>query len=278
MSAAENAITEATAAGIFWRVYRPDEPVAGTPLVILHGLFGSGDNWRTQARMFAADRPVLVADMPNHGRSLHTDRVAYPDLATALWDSLDELAVTAGIGIDSAAVLGHSMGGKAAMAMAFARPAATAALVVGDIAPREYPRRHDEIFAAMDAVSTARIARRGEADRLMMPYIPEKPVRLFLLKSLVPMEDGDGYRWQLNLSGLQAAYDDIRAWPFTEARYDGPTLFVTGGASPYVAVADTDAVGYHFPEHRIETIPDAGHWLHAEARDTFVSMVRNFLP
>jgi pimeloyl-ACP methyl ester carboxylesterase len=170
------------------------------------------------------------------------------------------------------------MGGKVAMAMAFARPEQVERLIVADIAPRPYPPRHDEIFAAMEAVAKRQVARRGEADTIMEEWIPEKAVRLFLLKSLVPGDgDNDGYRWQLNLPGLRAGYEAIRDWPFRDESYDGPTLFIAGGRSPYIQAADGEAIQRHFPDHRIETIPGAGHWLHAEARDTFLTVVRGYL-
>tara|TARA_B100000614_G_scaffold206879_1_gene189151 strand:- start:95 stop:937 length:843 start_codon:yes stop_codon:yes gene_type:complete len=270
-------------AGLNWRVFgigggdTGSGRGTGTPLVVLHGLFGAGDNWRSQAQELASGRPVLVPDMPNHGTSAHTEDMDYAAVAARIWEALDAMPQMIGLSGESYAILGHSMGGKAAMAMAFARPEATERLIVADIAPRRYPPRHEEIFAAMEAVAAAGVARRGEADRVMEPYIPEKPVRLFLLKSLVPAGDGDGYRWQLNLEGLRRSYDAISDWPFTDERYGGPALFVTGGASPYVSERDHPAISAHFPEARIETIPGVGHWLHAEARDSFVEIVRDFL-
>jgi pimeloyl-ACP methyl ester carboxylesterase len=242
-----------------------------TPLIILHGLFGAGDNWRTQAQALAEERPVLVPDMPNHGRSCHTSDTRYPSVAQLVWDAVDKLDVPfSGAPLQ---VLGHSMGGKVAMGMAFARPTAVSRLVVADIAPRAYAPSHGEIFAAMNEVATAGAGRRGEAERRMAERIPEKAVRLFLLKSLVPGEDGS-YRWQLNLSALEAGYDDITDWPYTEERFSGESLFIAGGRSAYIQPRDEAAMDRHFPSHRVETIAQAGHWLHAEAREEFLQIVR----
>ena len=267
------------AGGLFWR-WTVDESTSranGAPLVVLHGLFGSGDNWRSQARSLSEGRVVLVPDMPNHGLSNHTDLTAYHEVADMVWGALDspELARALPHGtVDRVALLGHSMGGKTAMAMAFARPSAVERLLVADIAPRRYEPRHEEIFRAMEAVAAEGVASRGEADSGMEPMIAEKGVRMFLLKSLVP--DGEGrYRWRLNLAGLRRGYADIVDWPYTEERYDGPVHFIAGGRSDYIEPSDMEAILRHFPDNEIETIPEAGHWLHAEARDTFIEIVRN---
>lgn len=256
------------------------EWASGPVLLILHGLFGSGDNWRAQAQELASGRMVIAPDLPNHGRSAHVDRMDYPWLAERMWQVLDDLRASGDIPADAPVdVLGHSMGGKVAMAMSFQRPGKLRRLVVADIAPREYPPRHEEIFRAMHAVAGQHISRRGEADRIMEEFIPERPVRLFLLKSLTAGDaEGDSYRWQLNLPGLSEAYPVISDWPFSaDEQYAGPVLFIAGGTSPYVRPQDYAAIGDHFPDHRIETIPGAGHWLHVEAREHFVSLVRDFL-
>ncbi|MCG8480891.1 MAG: alpha/beta fold hydrolase [Spirochaetales bacterium] len=273
------------AGGLFWRWTAGDatDRAAGNPLVILHGLFGSGDNWRSQANSLAEGRIVLVPDMPNHGLSHHTDRTTYVEVADMVWEALGsaELAAalpggravhSSGAGV-RVTLLGHSMGGKAAMAMAFARPRAVERLIVADIAPRRYGPSHDAIFRAMEAVAAGTVAGRGEADRLMEPFVPEKAVRMFLLKSLVP--DGAGrYRWRLNLAGLRSGYVNIVDWPYGDERYDGPVRFIAGGRSRYIEPADGEAIERHFPDNEIETIPEAGHWLHAEARDAFIGIVR----
>ncbi len=243
------------------------------PVVILHGLFGSGDNWRSHAQSLAAERDVLVPDMPGHGVSMHPPSYRYTALAEIVLEALEELGLaTEGRPVS---LLGHSMGGKVAMAIAFARPEAVDGLIIADIAPREYPPRHDEIFSAMDYVAEARPASRSEADTLLARYIPERSIRLFLLKSLVSGDDG--YRWQLDLPGLRSGYDEIRGWPFTDEVYPHRALIIAGGESPYITDRDGEVIKHHLPEVRVERIPDVGHWLHVEGRNRFLSLVNSEL-
>jgi len=169
------------------------------------------------------------------------------------------------------------MGGKAAMAMALERPRETERLIVVDIAPRVYPPRHSGIFAGMQAVAQAAPTSRGEAERLLASSIPEKPIRLFLLKSLAPgAPDHSGYRWKLNLDGIRRCYEAISGWPYERGAdlYPGQALFIRAGASPYISDGDEDVIREFFPDGRIATISGAGHWVHAEAREQFLSIVR----
>jgi pimeloyl-ACP methyl ester carboxylesterase len=262
------------AGGLYWHRYGE---AGAPPMVVFHGLFGSADNWRSQADALGEDRIVLVCDMPNHGRSDHTDTFEYGALAPVLWSAIDEALEYVGTPGARVVLHGHSMGGKAAMACALVHPDRCDRLIVADIAPKEYPPRHDEIFDAMEAVRDADVASRGEAERVMSRFIPEKPVRLFLLKSLIAT--GDRYEWTLNLDGLRECYETIRGWPFPRgaATYDGETLFLRGGNSPYLSDSDADRINGFFPAARVHTIGNAGHWLHAEARDEYVSVVRDFV-
>jgi esterase len=276
MSAASR---EIEAGGLQWRVFGSwaSGDTTTTPLVVLHGLFGSGDNWRSHAEALSEDRPVLVPDMPNHGRSLHTDDMDFRSIARYVWSGISELSDSLSITASTFALLGHSMGGKAAMAMAFQEPQRTARIISADIAPREYVPSHGEIFEAMEAVAAATVNSRNEADRIMAQRIPAKAVRLFLLKSLVRDEESGEYRWLLNVEGLRASYDEVRGWPFREERYDGPALFIAGGDSPYIGPGDGDAISRHFPAYDLKTIPDVGHWLHVEDRQVFLELVTGFL-
>jgi esterase len=259
-------------AGLVIDQYLPDHPAGKPPLVIMHGLFGSRDNWRSQARAFSVDRLVYVPDMPNHGDSDHTENISYPALAQTMWHVFSE---------ERLALLGHSMGGKVAMAMALDTPERCSALMVADIAPRTYPPRHDEIFAGMHAVQQAKPKTRREGEDILAAHIPERDIRLFLLKSLAPVakETGESaeYQWKLNLSGLVAQYGEISQWSFTKQVYHGAALLIRGGRSPYVSNDDIATMRKMFPALQVETISAAGHWLHAEARDHFVTVVRQFI-
>ncbi|MFW5826805.1 MAG: alpha/beta fold hydrolase [Alkalispirochaeta sp.] len=284
---------EVEAGGLLWRVFGSDsdsdsgsssgaDGTGAVPLIILHGLFGAGDNWRSHAEALSGERPVLVPDMPNHGRSLHTADMDFASVARLVWSALADLALsdrapTLEMEPRRYALLGHSMGGKVAMAMAFQEPERVERLISADIAPREYPASHQEIFEAMSAVATTHIERRSEADRIMAESIPAKAIRMFLLKSLVRDETTGTYQWQLNVEGLRRSYDDIRAWPFHDEHYEGPTLFIAGGESPYIRPGDRAAIDRHFPEYQLETIPGVGHWLHVENLEAFLSLVSTFL-
>ncbi len=268
------------AGGVFWRVLTEssEEHVrsgsdASMPLVVLHGLFGSGDNWRSHGRALSSSRTVLLPDLPGHGSSRSIDSFTYQMLSETMWNALEEL----GYGSEGAPVslLGHSMGGKVAMAMALSRPAALSSLIVADISPKRYPPRHDTIFRAMERVAGAAPENRSAAERLMAEDIPEKAVRLFLLKSLV---SGDsGYRWQLDLEGIRAGYPDITDWPYRDERYEGPVAVIAGGASTYVADDDRSLFSRHFPDVSYETIQEAGHWLHVEEKERFLQLVLGHL-
>lgn len=279
------AFREVEAGGLFWRVFglqgaephRENQHSTSPPLLILHGLFGAGDNWRSHAEALSQDRLVLVPDMPNHGRSRHIENMKFDAVARELWNALDALAETLGIESPVYALLGHSMGGKAAMAMAFHDPPRTDRLISADIAPREYPPSHEQIFSAMEQVARAGIHRRSDADHIMAEQIPTKAVRMFLLKSLVRDAASETYQWQLNVDGLRNSYDDIRAWPFHHERYEGPALFIAGEDSPYIRPGDTGAIERHFPDSHLETIPAVGHWLHVENREAFLALVSDFL-
>ncbi len=249
---------------------------SGTPLVILHGLFGSGENWRSLAKDFSGQARVILVDMPNHGASPHTDDMHYETMAAAVRELIEEL------GLDPVVLLGHSMGGKAAMALALSSPELVRGLVVADIAPRSYPPRHHEIIAAMQEVAAAAPRSRRDADGILAARIPSKAVRSFLLKSLEPHPDGTpdgdgGYGWGLNIDAIADCYEHLISWPEIEGRYEGPVLFIGGGKSDYVEPEDIDDIRRLFPHAALESIDDAGHWLHVEQRETFTELVLSFL-
>lgn len=240
------------------------------PLVILHGLFGSGDNWQTVARQLGSDSPVLLPDLPNHGESPHTDTFTLEETAEQVAGFLAEMGVT------SCVLSGHSLGGKVAMIMALQRPQLARRLCVVDIAPKRYPPRHEAIIEAMREVEAAGVNSRSEADAIMADMISDARIRAFLLKSLVP-NDGGGYYWRVNLDLIDRDYDHIVGWPDGLGTYEGETLFIGGGESNYVGAADLNPIHGYFPRARFEEIPGAGHWLHAEKPREFLALFVPFV-
>lgn len=242
----------------------------GIPLVILHGLFGGGDNWATIARTLSEEQPVYAPDLPNHGASPHTDRFDYREVAEDVYHWLRE------VGLDRVKLLGHSMGGKIAMSLALQYPDLVDSLIVADIAPKSYPPRHGREFDAMEAVRDAGAKDRRAADAVLAERIENRAIRAFLLKNYRELADGS-YGWRFNLDGVRGEYEKISAWPEHRGRYEGPTLLIRGARSPYVEPGDEEVVQRLFPKVRMATIEDAGHWLHAERRDEFLALVRRFL-
>jgi pimeloyl-ACP methyl ester carboxylesterase len=247
-------------------------PDAGHPLVIAHGLFGSARNWGAVAKRLAADRPegrpVLAVDMRNHGASPWTDAHGYPELAA----DLAEVIAAAGGRAD---VLGHSMGGKAAMVLALLHPERVCRLVVADIAPIAYGHTQMPYLEAMRDMDLTGLAGRAEADRRLAERIDEPGVRAFLLQSLDLKADPP--RWRLNLDTLAREMDTILGWPDLGGRFEGPALFLSGGASEYVRGDHREPIRALFPAARFARLPGAGHWLHAERPRDFAATVTAFL-
>lgn len=238
------------------------------PLFILHGMLGSSRNWQTTGRDLAEHFHVQALDLRNHGESEHDAEMSYPAMVA------DVLAWLDAQGLTRVTLLGHSMGGKVAMLLACRHPERVAGLVVVDIAPKDYfwPAHRQE-FAAMNELDLARLASRAAAEQEFEAKVSDWAMRKFLLTNLV--RDGDGpWHWSVNLPALTAALPAMEASPLGAAdRFDGPTLFITGGKSRYVGAGDHAAIRAHFPAARIETLPAAGHNPHIEAREAFVALV-----
>ncbi|HEV8677850.1 MAG TPA: alpha/beta fold hydrolase [Stellaceae bacterium] len=244
---------------------------AGDPVAILHGLFGSGRNWATIAGRLAARRRVVALDLRNHGASPWADTMAYAEMAD------DVCATLAAHGYHRFALIGHSMGGKAAMVAALNHGAAVERLVVVDIAPVAYSPAHLAHIGAMRGLELAGIRRRGEADARLAPAIGDPAERAFLLQNLV--FDAGEARWRLNLAAIERAMPVLAGFPALSpgAAYDGPVLFLTGGRSGYLRTAHEPEIRRLFPNARIAKIADAGHWLHAEQPGAFLDIVEPFL-
>ncbi len=243
---------------------------AGQPVILFHGLFGAGDNLGVVARALAKDYSVHVVDLRNHGASPHVDTMDYPSMAS------DVLAYMDDNGLEKAALLGHSMGGKVAMQLALDAPARVSGLIVADIAPVEYPAWHDNVFKGMFAVAEHEIHQRKEADRILAEHVSEPGVRQFLLRNLERNTEGS-YVWRVNLSGIHDSYQNIRLAPTGDMPYEGPVLFVKGGRSDYIGSTHQKQVLSLFPASQLKVIGGAGHWLHAEKPDLFNRVVSDFL-
>jgi pimeloyl-ACP methyl ester carboxylesterase len=232
-------------------------------VLIVHGLFGSARNWGAIAKRLSADRQVLAVDMRNHGASLWTETHTYADMAKDLSDLLH-------VPTD---VVGHSMGGKAAMMLALQAPQKVRRLVVADIAPVAYSHTQMPMIEAMRAVDLAAVETRRDADDQLAAHVSEAGVRAFLLQSLDVKEK----RWRLNLDVLASDMPAILGFPETFGNFAGPTLFLSGGESDYVQDDHRALIKSKFPAARFARIPGAGHWLHAEKPREFEDTVRFFL-
>ena len=241
----------------------------GEPLIILHGVFGSSDNWQTLGKGFSEKYKVYLVDLRNHGSSPHSDEFDY----NVMTDDILELMLNEGI--DQAHLLGHSMGGKTAMTFATRYPERVNKLVVVDIAPKHYPPHHDKIFRAFRSLDLANLKSRQEADEQMAYRIPEAGVRQFILKNLT--RDGDKFVWKLNLDVIEKNIESVGEALSEEDWFNGHVLFLTGGYSDYITKDDVEGIHLHFPNAQVTTIPGAGHWVHAEQPQTLSRKVMEFL-
>jgi esterase len=242
---------------------------AGEPLVILHGLLGSLDNWYTLSKTFASSFRVLALDQRNHGRSPHSDLFTYQSMAEDLKELLDHLS------IPSAHLLGHSMGGKTAMQFALSNPSRVKSLIVVDISPREYPRMHDELLDALTSVNLTTTASRQEIDRALSKKVPDFAIRQFLMKNLTRDSMGT-FIWKANLRAIQGNYAEIAREIAAGLPFPGPTLFVKGDQADYVLDSDVPIIQRLFPKAHVVGV-NAGHWIHAEAPTVFADIVMSFL-
>ena len=242
-----------------------NSPEAGIPLVIAHGLFGSGRNWGVIAKRLANHRRVIALDMRNHGASPWHEDHNYHALAA----DIAEVATNLGQPVD---LLGHSMGGKAAMVAALSG-APIRRLIVADIAPVGYNHSQQPVIDAMQSLPLDHITSRTEADQALSAHIDDPALRSFLLQSLNVSER----RWRLNLLALSASMDQIIGFPDISGCFNAPALFLTGALSDYLRPEHRPIIKALFPKARFAKIPQAGHWLHAEKPHEFEAAVRVFL-
>lgn len=242
---------------------------AGPPLIVLHGLFGSSDNWFTHAKTFAQHYQVWLVDQRNHGQSFHDPKFDYRYLTEDLEEFIYDHQ------IERPFLLGHSMGGKTAMNFALKNPAQLRALIVVDIMPKSYPVHHDHILDGLQGVDLTALRSRTEADQKLAQHIPEADVRQFLLKNLARDSNGKFF-WKINLQVIDANIESIGAGMLYEGKYLGPTLFVNGARSNYYRPGDETLANQLFPNADWVSL-DTGHWVQAERPQEFGDVVLNFL-
>jgi esterase len=242
----------------------------GPPLVLLHGLFGSARNWGAVQKALAGDYRVVALDLRNHGASPHAPGMSYAAQAEDVAETL------AAIGIENAALLGHSMGGKVAMMLALTRPEMVKRLIVADIAPRPYPPALRTTVSAMQTVPLHTGLTRAEADQALRAVVPEAPIRSFLLQNL--RFETTPPSWRIGLHEIAAAMPEIEDFaPPQGAWFDGPALAMAGALSPYIRAEDHAGFRALFPQISFVSIRRAGHWLHAENPEGFLATLRGFL-
>ena len=264
-----------TKPAVFSAVAPGADPEATRRVVFLHGLFGRGRNFTTIARALAPEALSLLVDLPNHAKSAWTDEFDYAQISDLVADHL-RADFAANGPVD---VVGHSMGGKVAMALALRHPDLVRRLVVVDISPVVSPEpkgNFQHLLDSLASVDLAKVERRSDADEALQAAIPETGVRAFLLQNLDRV--GDEYGWEPNLAMLRAELDTVMGFPdFTGSTFEGPVLWVRGDQSHYVARGDMPTMRALFPETELVTIHGSGHWVHSEKPKEFVEALRTFL-
>lgn len=240
----------------------------GQPLVILHGLFGSSDNWYSLSKQLAEHFKVYVVDQRNHGQSPHTTVHDYVALTDDLNHFLDSHKIVKPV------VIGHSMGGKTAMNFAIAHPDKLSKLIVVDIVPKSYPVHHDTILDGLKAIDLKELKSRGDADRMLSEYVPEPEVRQFLLKNL-GRDSEQKFEWRINIPVLESHIEDMGASLQFEGKYEGPTLFILGSKSNYFKSGDEVVIRKYFPSAELRMM-ETGHWVQAQQPDIFLQNVLQF--
>lgn len=247
----------------------------GIPLIILHGLFGMNDNWASLAKLYANEGyAVYLPDLRNHGQSPHADEFTYEAMAADLLEFMNDE------NISQAYIVGHSMGGKVAMFFSCLSPERVKKLVVVDISTRYYTPHHQEVIAGLHATDLQNTTSRGDAEKQMAVKIPDAGVRQFLLKNLYWKESPSGDKvlsWRFNLPIIEKDIEQVGMALPEKYFFDGPALFIRGEQSKYITREDESNIAHHFPKATIETIPKAGHWVHADNPSAFSESLLRFL-
>ena len=242
----------------------------GDPIIILHGMFGTLDNWQTIAKKLAENYTVFILDQRNHGRSPHSAEMNYEIMAEDLHEFMENNWIY------KAHLIGHSMGGKTAMQFALTYPQMLDKLILIDIAPKAYEGGHQVVFDALFNVDIKNLTTRKQAAQQLTQYITDVSIQQFLLKNLTRKKEG-GFVWKMNLEAIYKHYQDILKEVEGTEIFEGPCLFIRGGKSNYVKKEDMELIRKKFRYAKLETVANAGHWVHAEAPSILLEKLRKFL-
>jgi pimeloyl-ACP methyl ester carboxylesterase len=243
----------------------------GKPLVIIHGFLGMSDNWKSFSSLYANEGfQVHLLDLRNHGKSFHSEDFSYDVM---VYDVLEYCNYHQ---LDKISIIGHSMGGKVAMLFATTYPDQVEKLIVADIGPKYYAPHHQDILAGLNAVDFSIKPDRTEVEEILYPYIPDFGTRQFLMKNLYWVEPGQ-LAFRFNLKVFNDKIEEVGKELDTNKIYDGPTMLIRGGNSKYILDADLERIKRHFPNFQLVTIPNVGHWLHAENPKAFFEETYKFL-
>lgn len=243
---------------------------SGQPLIILHGLFGSSDNWMTIGRKLSEKFKVYLVDQRNHGDSPHDEAHNYEVMASDLEEFIETHY------IENPHIIGHSMGGKTAMHFAVNHPDLFDKLIIVDIAPKAYPVHHDSILEGLCSLQLDTLKSRGDADAQLSKYVDGRGVRQFLLKNLARNEKKE-FEWKINLPILKKNIEVIGKGLEKKLNIEKDVLFIGGKNSNYITSEDHSIINEFFPHAKIEMVEDAGHWIHAEKPEAFLTLIEDFL-
>ena len=256
---------------LHYKIYPTTNKIAQSPpLLILHGLLGSMDNWRNQAKQLCHTRTVITIDLRNHGHSPHFSGMSYKQMG------LDIIAILEYEKLETIDLLGHSMGGKIAMWLALHYPTKIATLIVVDIAPKTYPLWHQKVLTAMLMAPLAEFQSRQQVDQYLSQFIEDDIERLFLAKNL-QRHANKGYQWRCNLNEIVKSYLKIATFPLSNLTFLGKSYFIRGENSPYIESEDHILIKNLFPEAEIHTIANATHLPHIEQGSNFYQLLATFL-
>lgn len=241
----------------------------GSPLIILHGLFGSGDNWQTLGRKYGEEHEVFLVDQRNHGHSPHSDEFSYELMAEDVAEFVEDQ------GLEEFAILGHSMGGKTAMVYAMNYDQGLEKMIVVDMAPKAYPVHHRAILDGLLSSDLGNKTSRKEVQQHIQKFEENQSVQQFLMKNLFWKSKGE-LAWRFNVEVLNSTIEAMVEQPVEGASYID-TLFIRGGKSNYILAEDEDLLKKYFPFSTLFSIEEAGHWVHAESPETFFDISRSFL-